>query len=1385
MPDADGNYTLEEITGGVNGAKSLDELIERGDPTLPGEARGSVPEYLLGKAQEAGTAVKGALQEHVGSHMARGIRNIAGTTPEERSPSGNINRLQGPNYAAPWNAPLEKGLETLTGQPTDEYHPANESLRRSVGPVAAESLKAGAGFVAENAPQLLVPGGFAAKGEGVVAKLAAGAKTGGGFGLMHGMTTKGANPLETTVEGAAFGAGLEGLKIGGHVILNAVKALPKVFTPKVGPKPPADFAPHAMTLMSDETGPVAVFHELKAPSGETPAHVLNHAMPVATARQRVQVQKFVKRHKIDLEAIADMSTSHPAVLEEMTGSDMDGPGADREERVMRTAQELEAQLNREGPGSYDPENAFRKAERQEKAAEAVEGPTQSMMDDTPQLRGNPASVQPRENLEAAVMDPQERQWQVLAMAERLQANVAPTGSRTSGPGAETVSRPFTPEVRNSGRDIIPNELRGTSPGTAGDRQRISGSAPVAPEVAPEKFYEKFKSDPSNVKNVLGSSEDYTNPNFRPPWIEKGLGPGAMGRNQNLTPLPASPTPAPTPQNVSPKLLQDFHAQEAMLTEATRKKRSWLMENILLPAQKVGIDVAGQVREYNAAKKLQSSDEAAIFKSMWKASGRPDLETPFDKDLLMVFEGTKPIADLDKYGGPWQAVKTMFETMAAERSNNDMKLNQMGVVPDEKIAQRQAGSIPDYAARFYLAKTNPKAWAKYVKSEPKLFDDAVEFLLSKEPHADVNRVTKIRDSLHQMMGEEDSVGAMAGSDLGNGAFQNLKKREDFPLPLRKLMGESASGLSGIAKTISAQRSILSQLTIAADIARNPAWTRPEVEMGFGRKLPEWKSFGELAGKAVRDDIYDALINTPRTIQRADTIRQTLLGYQKINLIGLGGTGSIRHHVMGLLKGAGLSGGLSLTRPDQGGRALWTAIQAERSWREHPVAAGLMDEMRKLGVVEAGFGHEEIRGAERDMLDKLKKTIMKGKPQDLYSILGAVRGFGDTYMKAGAKASAVFDWTNNIVRGASYVNLVKKLTPKAQSFLDRLNAGEPMDKLRAESHGQLVELLQHMPPELAAKRMAAKKIQDSFVNYSQSSNFSQAVKNSNLAGVVFSPVFTTAAERFRVSAMLANRLKTEPELKWNMLREAMVMSAVYGGYKALQYHNGITDEEVAQAHAAVAGKTSQFHPGIFNEAWRDDYGRIQFTDHTGDWIGFELFKGSEVDPLFNKMATNGLLMGLGVEGGVGAEMIKGALEHFGALTPEKGFQLRPEDSGLINGLMHMNRSGALGPQVLSDIQDFGRRTGVARDLLPEGVQDALGMDKLPGKYSDPLTVPQGLSELLLGRREYPVGPNTMLGAHKGNKAEQGKAKAMRNEGYKRGNVGLSRAAEEKLNRLKEEQ
>lgn len=778
-------------------------------------------------------------------------------------------------------------------------------------------------------------------------------------------------------------------------------------------------------------------------------------------------------------------------------------------------------------------------------------------------------------------------------------------------------------------------------------------------------------------------------------VESRLPPGIESFD-DLVPV----QPTQNPDAAAHMTYEDLEEVEAArrMYEALSRKGAGLWERIqnqLLGGQVRGSKVMQFIHLRNQGSQAVLRAEGDYFKAVEAKLPKGPQRKAFNDDIGLIFEGKMKWEDLvKKYGdGVTDVAKKLSGNLMEKRTANDVRIAELGGIPDKLILERAEGLLDPYVARTYMVNLLPPGeWAKIVpKRHPEVFRRAVEYLV-KDLSAGGNKHVlpeQVSAELETLLKAPNVVEALKSSGLKEArAFKKLLSRDPtIPKEIRDVMGEVTAGSVRIAATLGSQEAIIAKLelfqSIAADQNLSSIGRRADLHPEPVPEIP--RLYGKLAGRYVKPEIYDELINLPGSIRNMYTFANQVANWVKGNqLMRIGPWWT---SLMGNIQGGVYSGGLSFLRLYRYQKDFRASLRALRDYHNDPTGktgdGWLVKEAKKVGADWSGRGEVEIASHSRKFINEMLKTL-DAEPQGAFGLVTMTKKIAEKYQDVQGMFGNFLDTQDQTFRIAAYISLRRKF------------------------------LAQKMSPEDAAIN-AASRIANSFPN---PEHLGEAVKKLRSMVGIAAPYLTPKAEDLRIWSLLPKRLAQEPDLKYRLLGHAIL----FGGIARLMAHvSGVSNGSIAAAQESMTKRYQSYKPALVPLVSRDDLGRVQFIDTTNWFLPGSLMQGHPDDPLFKRVAYN--VATYPFEGSLLQDAMDGMAAQGGIRRPVSQRPLL-EGEGKTALLMDKLFKAGFGPGFVQQGMDVGRKTMVGGDY---NQPVTLGPGTV-GRNEEPFTPGQGVANML---------------------------------------------------------
>lgn len=891
-----------------------------------------------------------------------------------------------------------------------------------------------------------------------------------------------------------------------------------------------------------------------------------------------------------------------------------------------------------------------------------------------------------------------------------------------GPGP--VSPPDAPLIAtvDDGGNIklqAPGVVREQQPMPAVIGQRGPGISP-SPEAAPQPG---ALSNP-NLTNAGSPGRAARRGNAPTPATAQGDGVGdptaIPPQPPASNPGPVPPLPQPPPNSPPPP--SAITANQTILNNIKQRVQQgngtlWqrLMKQVVGKGLRGERDLAQYITSINASKALQDTaliqDNAfkKILSSIKMPTARMDaLRT----DMGKVAEGTLPIVNLwARYPEAEPVLQRLLSDSLQEIQDNHKALQAHGVVGNDKD--------PNYQARTYLKNVlKPGAWARIVTKSHVIMDDGIN-IIKKQAAQQGSALSnhEVEVAMLDLMGAEDPFVAFKSSPIGSKYFNHLKKREDLPIELRRVMGEITDGPYRISVSLGVQRSNLALQEISAQIATDPryAWNelRPQAIVSQGgvqlpalhtEPLPaDKKRFGAAAGMYVHPDIYDVMVNGPRTIEAMPAAARWLYSHMKANQIGLN-PNVMRANLIEDIFHSTFSGGLDIFRPVESAKAMVTALQGMFAYRKNPsvqFGPGLfIKEAREFGSIRPGAVTGEVAAVQEQFEKRFLREVQAQYTPNtsMWDLRRIAEEVQYRHLQFRKYSGVIQEWLTEWSRAANHISLMDKFTsqPGTYGIRERLGmaAGQGLDRTTAAQRASL-------------------RINQSFQDPSNVGELVQSMR----ATPVFGTYIGAKAEEGRVWALMMARMKTESDLRWRVGMTTLALGTVFGAGGVARRMMGPDEQTLNEVNASLKKSQLNYTPSTFISPSFDEKGRAQVYNLTGDSYLLGLAQGNPDDELWRRALSNVLtypVSGTGLEETSKEMLSKTGLIRQPQTQPPKQLE---GDSSIGKGLRAVQDAGFLGPSVISTGMRTAEKMGLGGTgqvkptaeqwTLSQGIQKNIGV------------------------------------------------------------------------------
>ncbi len=590
--------------------------------------------------------------------------------------------------------------------------------------------------------------------------------------------------------------------------------------------------------------------------------------------------------------------------------------------------------------------------------------------------------------------------------------------------------------------------------------------------------------------------------------------------------------------------------------------------------------------------------------------------------------------------------------------------------------------------------------------------AQDFLQSGNPKLGSATIEK---EVQRILDARDPIDEFIKSDISKPWRKLLNDPNRMPKPFKDLFGYETSGVLRVAFANAKLHATVNTLKIWNDLVVTDPSIFSRQRLGeFTVPVPnDVVRYGAAAGGYMRDD-FKSLLSAGNASGTATKMLRGLFAPMKVSKILLN-TGSWVANIIGNPFYAMNSLGLDITRPLESGRSYDLATKAllhdfrsrpsttrgdfaskslvksrkefKAALKDNDELAAIVLEARRLGVVDAGVGAEELDNLGRN---RLFTQLEKGHRQLKKDASGldhlanlrdslALASNGNARFIVNGQANL-----DNVPKLASYISLRQKFVNRGMSLQD-------------------------------AAETAARDVLDSFpVNTSRSGGRIQEAVAS--APGLFEPLARFATENVRVMATLPGRMLKDKEVALKMMMNAGI---VYGAFNALQYMNrarGITKEYEAALLDNETKKNKSFRPLMFVLPFFKENDEPLVID-ASSYIPFAaLLKGSPEIPAMTRVAWN-MIVDSTLGSGISGDALAKYAEEAGIWKKFDDWKPVQAERSPLKFAVDVLRQYAL-PATLSQQWNFSRKAG-EQPTMPEGLEMLAPGGKYMGRTEEPMT------------------------------------------------------------------
>jgi hypothetical protein len=468
-----------------------------------------------------------------------------------------------------------------------------------------------------------------------------------------------------------------------------------------------------------------------------------------------------------------------------------------------------------------------------------------------------------------------------------------------------------------------------------------------------------------------------------------------------------------------------------------------------------------------------------------------------------------------------------------------------------------------------------------------------------------------------------------------AVVHLAKTDPLTSALRKLMGETEAGTLAMGNTVAKLQGDVRRLEMWDVVSQNQDWSPPpevlaspdfqqRVAAGEYELVPPnlRHEVGNMAGKYVRRDVWEALRVLPDEQARTHQILQKMLRYMRFNKT-VGNPGTWVTNLMGNTSGMYMSG----MGPAQSSKAVKESYRAWREYAKDPLAQTLHADIHRRFIAHSLADSDLAKGVVgmtdrslHNMLDaEMRAKTAEISPLDAMEKVyeashKALQSTGNAARIAAAGYGTLDVWPKAMAYWGSLERAGFTLDAKAGTSLDAV----PFDPAQARKflleQGTPAQMIPTEPKALrrAAQDEAARNVMSSF------QMFNRLPKGQRLLGaaadIISGGFATSAAELMRIWLTWPKRALATPEARAhhgaNMLKWGVVMGWAYGTLKAGQKAAGMDDEELEESKKSLSPTDRSFHNGAMATPIRDANGKPIWID-VSDMVFWpaQLMQGAE--------------------------------------------------------------------------------------------------------------------------------------------------------------------------------
>lgn len=795
--------------------------------------------------------------------------------------------------------------------------------------------------------------------------------------------------------------------------------------------------------------------------------------------------------------------------------------------------------------------------------------------------------------------------------------------------------------------------------------------------------------------------------------------------KNMAQPKVPPPPTVGPGELPPNLINDYDRVADLVNEANQTPGFWrglqdrMRGMFAHPSVSTALpyELASLAAKIRNAPKLTDSVANGVQDMFRRALGtKASLSEEFGKVLDVALERPETFPHLEDYP-QWHAIKDKMQPMLERYDSNRKLIAELGGISENLLAEQDAGVKDHWLARMYWSKLNPKLWNKRVGPQIRSSDlmaKAIEYATKENAALPAKKQLSPADIAHHLDSltrAEDPIGAFGDSPIGR-MHNSLKQRQDIPEVYRDLMGEVHAGTYRFATSLGRQEGLISHLKAFAELSKDAEVFSHQWKPGW-KQLPDSASYGLARRGFVRPDVFDAVADAPKMLDRPSNFVRAISQHIKGNLAVGGGAGPISHHMMGNALNSVIAGGIDPFHPVNSVKGFAKAIGAHLDYAKNPLEPGELGKFKlealQDGALAPGYGETELGAGTRDKaLNQLADAWSKANPKHGWDAMDVLGGA----LSAPYKANKVV----NRELGRAY-DLVAQQTFELGNYIALRG--------KFEAQGMGTE---------EARKLATVRVRQSFAN---PGSIGKAFDIARSGPGGFIPFLTPMLEQARIVGSIPSRIaKGEKDLAYRLMFTGGAFGAGLGVGRAMMHLNGISDEDAHNAiENGVSARRNASSPMLYPIPFKDDKGRIQIYDATHNFPFLHLMRGNPQDNPFARVLDN--ILKVPVEGTPYEGVVDKWTSGVGLISPPENDPHYKSSEGKFLGFLHAaNRSGLLGPSAIS------------------GAADTLGRMRDNGS-SEPLTGGQAAARLLGGASIIPVGEKALGNVRKERSAAYGNA------------------------------